>query len=75
MNDDARQVAERVARYSYGKLLSILAARSRDITVAEDALADAFVSAGHAVLFESSLARAAVSRLHHPGERTRRSQV
>lgn len=33
------------ARDSYGKLLSILASRTRDITAAEDALADAFAAA------------------------------
>jgi RNA polymerase sigma-70 factor, ECF subfamily len=48
MDNGARQAAERVARNSYGKLLSILAARSRDITAAEDALADAFAAALHA---------------------------
>ena len=34
-----------VARTAYGKLLATLAARTRDITAAEDALADAFVAA------------------------------
>ncbi len=38
-------VAERVARESYGRLLALLAARSRDVAVAEDALADAFAAA------------------------------
>lgn len=41
----ARQAAERSARASYGRLLSILAARSGDIAAAEDALAEAFASA------------------------------
>src|SRR5919198_5856284 len=36
---------ERAARESYGRLLAFLSARSRDITAAEDALADAFGSA------------------------------
>jgi RNA polymerase sigma-70 factor, ECF subfamily len=45
MDGNARQTAEGVARNSYGKLLSILAARSRDIAAAEDALADAFAAA------------------------------
>jgi RNA polymerase sigma-70 factor, ECF subfamily len=45
MKRDARQTVEGVARNSYGKLLSILAARSRDIAAAEDALADAFAAA------------------------------
>lgn len=36
------RAAELAARQSYGKLLAILAARSRDIALAEDALADAF---------------------------------
>lgn len=38
-------VAERVARESYGRLLALLAARSRDVAAAEDALADAFAAA------------------------------
>lgn len=42
---DARRVAEQAARVSYGRLLAILAARSRDIAGAEDALAEAFVAA------------------------------
>lgn len=37
--------AERVARDSYGRLVAILAARSGDIAAAEDALAEAFLSA------------------------------
>jgi RNA polymerase sigma-70 factor (ECF subfamily) len=39
------RTAERVARQSYGRLLAILAARTRDVAAAEDALADAFASA------------------------------
>lgn len=39
------RVAEQVARDSYGKLLSILAARTSDILAAEDALSDAFAQA------------------------------
>lgn len=41
----AAEQAETAARASYGKLLSILAARSGDIAAAEDALADAFAAA------------------------------
>lgn len=37
--------AELAARVSYGRLLAYLAARSRDVTAAEDALAEAFVAA------------------------------
>lgn len=37
--------AEAVARQSYGKLVAILAARTRDLAGAEDALSDAFASA------------------------------
>jgi predicted RNA polymerase sigma factor len=37
--------AEELARTSYGRLLSILAASSRDIELAEDSLADAFAQA------------------------------
>lgn len=42
---DAHDVVERAARESYGRLLAFLSARSRDITSAEDALADAFGAA------------------------------
>ncbi len=48
MNDregDARSTAEAVARRSYGKLVAFLAARTRDVAQAEDALAEAFASA------------------------------
>ncbi len=41
----ARAAAEAVARRSYGKLVAFLAARSRDVAGAEDALADAFAAA------------------------------
>jgi RNA polymerase sigma-70 factor, ECF subfamily len=41
----ARETAEAVARRSYGKLVALLAARTRDVAGAEDALADAFASA------------------------------
>jgi predicted RNA polymerase sigma factor len=39
---DAAGAAERVARHSYGRLLALLASTTRDIALAEDALADAF---------------------------------
>jgi RNA polymerase sigma-70 factor, ECF subfamily len=42
---DARRVAENTARVSYGRLLALLASRSRDIAAAEDALSDAFEAA------------------------------
>jgi len=42
---DARAAAETAARRGYGKLVAYLAARSRDVAAAEDALADAFASA------------------------------
>ncbi|MRD48195.1 RNA polymerase subunit sigma-70 [Caenimonas koreensis DSM 17982] len=41
----AQQAAEAAARRSYGKLVAFLAARTRDVAGAEDALADAFASA------------------------------
>ncbi|MBO9662558.1 DUF6596 domain-containing protein [Dokdonella sp.] len=41
----ARRATELVARRSYGKLVAFLAARSRDLAAAEDALADAFAAA------------------------------
>ena len=40
-----RETTEAVARRSYGKLVALLAARTRDVAGAEDALADAFASA------------------------------
>jgi predicted RNA polymerase sigma factor len=42
---EARCVADRVARRSYGKLVAFLAARTRDVAAAEDALSEAFISA------------------------------
>jgi RNA polymerase sigma-70 factor (ECF subfamily) len=39
------RIAERVARESYGRLLALLAARTRDVAAAEDALAEAFAAA------------------------------
>lgn len=39
------RLAERVARESYGRLLALLSARTRDVAAAEDALADAFAAA------------------------------
>jgi RNA polymerase sigma-70 factor (ECF subfamily) len=42
---DARRTAEVAARQSYGRLLALLAARTRDIAASEDALAEAFASA------------------------------
>src|SRR5262249_26790720 len=41
----ARAAAEAVARASYGKLVAFLAARTRDVAGAEDALSDAFAAA------------------------------
>jgi predicted RNA polymerase sigma factor len=41
----ARNTAETVARRSYGKLVAFLAARTRDVAAAEDALSEAFASA------------------------------
>jgi RNA polymerase sigma-70 factor (ECF subfamily) len=39
------RLAERVARESYGRLLALLTARTRDVAAAEDALSDAFAAA------------------------------
>jgi RNA polymerase sigma-70 factor, ECF subfamily len=41
----AHRAAERAARQSYGKLVAWLAARSRDVAAAEDALSEAFAAA------------------------------
>jgi RNA polymerase sigma-70 factor (ECF subfamily) len=42
---DPHRAVERAARDSYSRLIAFLAARSRDVAAAEDALADAFHSA------------------------------
>ena len=42
---DARRTADAVARRSYGKLVAFLAARTRDVAAAEDALSEAFAAA------------------------------
>jgi RNA polymerase sigma-70 factor (ECF subfamily) len=43
--DVARSAADAVARRSYGKLVAFLAARTRDVAAAEDALSEAFAAA------------------------------
>lgn len=43
--DSARRAAAQAARASYGRLVSILSARDRDIAAAEDALSEALVAA------------------------------
>jgi predicted RNA polymerase sigma factor len=45
IDSQAPQTAETVARRSYGKLVAFLAARTRDVAAAEDALGDAFAAA------------------------------
>jgi RNA polymerase sigma-70 factor, ECF subfamily len=42
---EPNRAAERAARLSYGKLVAILSARSRDIAASEDALSSAFLKA------------------------------
>jgi predicted RNA polymerase sigma factor len=44
-DEQARITADAVARRSYGKLVAFLAARTRDVASAEDALSEAFASA------------------------------
>jgi predicted RNA polymerase sigma factor len=44
-DERARSTADAVARRSYGKLVAYLAARTRDVAQAEDALSEAFASA------------------------------
>ncbi|WP_118184215.1 RNA polymerase sigma factor [Paraburkholderia phosphatilytica] len=44
-NANAHAIAEAVARRSYGKLVALLAMRTRDVAAAEDALAEAFAAA------------------------------
>jgi len=41
----AREIADAVARRSYGKLVAYLAAHTRDVAAAEDALSEAFATA------------------------------
>src|SRR5712671_5665509 len=45
IDEQARSTADAVARRSYGKLVAYLAARTRDVVQAEDALSEAFASA------------------------------
>ena len=45
MSEPARRATERAARESYGRLIAVLVARTRDVAGAEDALAEAFASA------------------------------
>ncbi len=44
-NMQAHSTADAVARRSYGKLVAFLAARTKDVTAAEDALSEAFLAA------------------------------
>lgn len=44
-SDNARRAIESIARQSYGRLVAFLSSRTRDVAGAEDALADALVSA------------------------------
>ena len=44
-DEQARSTAEAVARRSYGKLVALLAVRTRDVAAAEDALSEAFAAA------------------------------
>src|SRR5712692_2371559 len=44
-DQQARSTADAVARRSYGKLVAFLAARTRDVAAAEDALSEAFAAA------------------------------
>ncbi|SFR93655.1 RNA polymerase sigma-70 factor, ECF subfamily [Dyella sp. OK004] len=43
--NDAQRTADAVARHSYGKLVAFLAAQTRDVAAAEDALSEAFAAA------------------------------
>lgn len=45
MSAAARAAAERAARTAYGRLVALIAVRTRDVAAAEDALADAFAAA------------------------------
>ena len=80
--DDAERAAAEAARNSYGRLIAYLAARTRDVAAAEDALGDAFRAAleswpgsGVPQRPEAWLLTAARNRLHdearHRGVRDR----
>jgi len=45
MSNEASRTVERIARGSYGRLVALLAARMRDLALAEDMLAEAFAAA------------------------------
>src|SRR5215831_4248519 len=45
IEEQAQLTADAVARRSYGKLVAFLAARTRDVASAEDALSEAFAAA------------------------------
>jgi RNA polymerase sigma-70 factor (ECF subfamily) len=79
--EDARETAEAVARRSYGKLIAYLAARTRDVAAAEDALSDAFAAAlgdwaAHGIPDrpEARLAAVARRRLIDTARRRRRGE-
>ncbi|HET9710558.1 MAG TPA: sigma factor, partial [Pyrinomonadaceae bacterium] len=44
-HEEIHRAVEAVARQSYGRLVALLATRTRDVAGAEDALADALVAA------------------------------
>jgi len=44
-DDETRRTVERIARESYGRLIALLAVRTRDVASAEDLLAEAFAAA------------------------------
>lgn len=44
-SDQARRAVEHIARESYGRLVALLAARTRDVALAEDILSEAFAAA------------------------------
>src|SRR3569623_3525320 len=43
--DEVGRAAERAAREGFGRLVALLAARTRDVAAAEDALSEAFAAA------------------------------
>src|SRR5580704_8961376 len=43
--NEAHRIVERIARESYGRLVALLAVRTRDVATAEDLLAEAFAAA------------------------------
>jgi predicted RNA polymerase sigma factor len=81
-DEQARSIADAVARRSYSKLVAFLAARTGDVAAAEDALSEAFASAlvdwprkGCPANPEAWLLTVARRKIIDAGRRQRRSEI